>query len=453
MAEVDDTEHWLSGEAKNCLGEIGVKAGQTVLDFGCGRGRYSIPAAEVVGCEGKLYAADKNAATLETLDLWASALGLNQVDTFNTHGEVRTPLEKESVDAVLLHDVLHLIGWERKSGRITKSSTRKDRKSLLDEMFRITKCNGILSVFCPHLATHTDVTTEYAIIQEIIHAGFRLEREMYRKIMHDDRLQHGHLCRFSKTCAETEIDDAYAFFYDSPAFQTGLKKDRHHFGEVLMLTAFVEPGMLAVELGANRGVTTVALARSVGSEGQVHTFEPVPEYYAALVENLRRNGVKNTQIHQLAITNKEGIASYYKHGEGSGIVKTDQAKRIVVGTTSIDRFARSEHISEIDFINMDCEGAELLALQGASRTLRNHAPRIFCEIHHDYLSRLGQSVDDIVAYLDGFGFRVMPLRVEALGEKVELGYCTHLYAVKDEPLPDVKSLVRHQQKKKKETCI
>ncbi|MFO7973863.1 MAG: class I SAM-dependent methyltransferase [Candidatus Hydrogenedentota bacterium] len=442
MTELNDADSWLSSEATSCLTEIGLRPGQTVLDFGCGKGRYSIPAAQVIGEHGKLYAADKNPATLETIHLWASTMGIGHIDTLDTHGKVYTPLKKNSVDAALLHDVLHLIGWKEKAGRTIRKSTYRDRESLLQEMYRILKCNGILSVFCPHLATHTDVTSEYAIIREIMNAGFRLEREMYREIIHDDRLQQSHLCRFSKKCSSAENEEPFAFSYDAPLFQKALRNDGHHFGEVLVLANLVEPGMTVLELGANRGVTTVALARATGLEGQVHAFEPVPEYYAALVQNLQRNRIENTQVHQFAVTDKESVSSYYKHGEGSGIVHAHEAETILVGTTSLDHFVKTEDVGQVDVINMDCEGAELLALQGATNTLQKHAPRIFCEIHHEYLSRIGQSVGDIVTFLHALDFRAMPIRVEALGEHVGFEDCTHIYAAKDEPLPDIKSLFR-----------
>jgi len=443
MSELNDTNRWLAGDADGFMAAIGVKTGQTVLDFGCGKGHYSIPAAKAVGNHGRLYALDKSADALNGLRASALHLGLNHIETFDTHGDVLTPLEEASADVVLLHDVLHLIGWEERDGRTIRKSTSRDRRNLLEEVYRVMKWDGLLSVFCPHLATHTDATSEYALIQEIASAGFRLEREVYRQLIHDDRFQQGHLCSFRKrrTCAQEGVP----FTYDSASFQNELRHDDHPFGEVTILTSVVEPGMIVIEIGANRGVSTVALARSAGSAGQVRAFEPVPEFYAALVNNLRLNEVANAQVHQLAITDKESVTPYYKHGEGSGIVQVDESEAILVGTASLDHFMKAENLGRVDFINMDCEGAELLALRGATDTLARHAPRVLCEIHHDYLARLGQSAGDIVAYLYTLGFRVTPVRVEQLDEDVELKDCTHVYAVKGEALPDMKSIYRRQQ--------
>ena len=447
---ISDPDRWLGEYADECIAAIGVRPGQKVLDFGCGKGRYSIPAARAVGKRGRVYAVDKNAEALESLRLAASALGFRHIDTFDTHGDVQIPLESASVDVVFLHDVLHLIGWEERAGRTISRSTGKDRRPLLQEVYRVMKWDGLLSTFSPHLITHTDIASEDDLKREIVSVGLRLEREMYRQLMHDDCLQQGHLFSFRKR--RTSESSQASFVYDSPSFQTRLKQDAHPHGEVTMLTAMAEPGMIAFELGANRGVTTVALAKSVGPQGEVHAFEPVPEYYAWLTENLRLNGIHNTRVHQLAVTDKESTVTYYKHGEGSGIVQAEDAEGIIVGTTSLDYFMKEEGLGRVDLINMDCEGAELLVLRGAGGTLRRNAPRIFCEIHHDYLSRLGQSVDGIVEYLDALGFQVTPVSVEALDEDVEMKECTHICAVPNGTLPDMKSIRRRQKKGVSPTC-
>jgi len=442
-ATQDDPDLWSKAHADDCLTAIGARPGLRVLDFGCAEGAYSIPAARIVGEQGKVYALDKNPEALNTLRRLASACGLTQIDTVNTHGDIRVPLEDESVDIVLLHDILHLIGWKESGGRTTRRSTATDRRALLAEAYRVMKSDGVASVFGPHLVTHTDIASEDDLNREIESAGFRLEKEMYRQLMHDGHLEQGHLYSYRKR--QTSEAAPETFVYDSPSFQTQLRQDAHHYGEVTLLEAMAEPGMLVLELGANRGVTTVALARRVGPRGQVHAFEPVPEYYAALTENLRLNEVDNVRMHQFAVTDKESEISYYKHGEGSGIVQADDAEEILVGATSLDYFVAEQALDRVDLLNMDCEGAELLVLQAGKRTLQRHAHQVFCEIHHDYLSRLGQSVHDIVAYLLALGYQVAPVRVEALDEDVEAKDCTHICAAANGHLPDLGRIAGRQQ--------
>ena len=64
--------------------------------------------------------------------------------------------------------------------------------------------------------------------------------------------------------------------------------------------------------------------------------------------------------------------------------------------------------------------------------MREQGPQIFCEIHHDFLESLGESATDVAEFLEGFGYRVEPLSVEALETKPALEECSHIYARKSD---------------------
>jgi len=85
-------------------------------------------------------------------------------------------------------------------------------------------------------------------------------------------------------------------------------------------------------------------------------------------------------------------------------------------------------IESLDLINMDCEGSELLVLKGAEETLRNRSVMILCEIHHGFLSQLGQSVRDIVAYLEGLQFQVRSLSLDSLKMGYDFQECEYIFA-------------------------
>ncbi|HIE43203.1 MAG TPA: methyltransferase domain-containing protein, partial [Candidatus Omnitrophica bacterium] len=46
---------------------LDIKRGMKILDFGCGRGRYTLPLARIVGSEGRIYALDREKGELEKL--------------------------------------------------------------------------------------------------------------------------------------------------------------------------------------------------------------------------------------------------------------------------------------------------------------------------------------------------------------------------------------------------
>ena len=134
MSQVNWNE-WLRGHPEEVLTEIGLQKGQTVLDFGCGSGLYSIPAAHLVGAEGKVYVLDKHEGPLKVIVENTQKAGLVNVETICSD-TLATGLSDESVDAVLLYDVIHLI---------------EDRSTLFSEIRRILKPKGVLSIYPMHV--------------------------------------------------------------------------------------------------------------------------------------------------------------------------------------------------------------------------------------------------------------------------------------------------------------
>jgi len=218
------------------------------------------------------------------------------------------------------------------------------------------------------------------------------------------------------------------FLYDSPGFKNFLKDNPHEQGEVKFLESIVKEGMNVIDIGANVGITTVTVARKIGRRGKLYSFEPTPEYFNILKENISSNGLENVKVCELAVTDQVGRGPFYQKELSSGIVFEEGAKKFEVSTTSIDRFLSEEKIERIDLINMDCEGSELLVLKGAKETLRKNKVKIFCEIHHDFLKQLGQSVEELVQYLQGLEFQVQSVSLDDLKMGNNFEKCEYIYA-------------------------
>lgn len=217
------------------------------------------------------------------------------------------------------------------------------------------------------------------------------------------------------------------FLYDSPAFVNFLKDNPHERGEVRFLESIVEGGMNVIDIGANVGIATVAIARRIGG-GKLYSFEPVPEYYDTLRKNLSFNELGNVSVYELAVTDRVGRANFYHKGLFSGIIFEEGAKKFEASTTTVDRFLSEEKIGRVDLINMDCEGSELLILRGAKETLQKNKVKIFCEVHHDFLKQLGQSVEDLVKYLQGFEFEVQSVSTNDVEMGDNFDNCDYIYA-------------------------
>ena len=62
---------------------------------------------------------------------------------------------------------------------------------------------------------------------------------------------------------------------------------------VAVFKKYVKPGMTVLDIGAQKGHHTLQLAKLVGKEGKVIAFEPDPEMFALLKENMALNGFNN----------------------------------------------------------------------------------------------------------------------------------------------------------------
>jgi ubiquinone/menaquinone biosynthesis C-methylase UbiE len=179
-------EKWLEKDGEIFLKGVGVKEGQTLLDFGCGKGHYSIPAAKVVGEKGHIYALDKDKQDLNQLVKLIKKKKIKNIEVINK--ETKTSLENNCVDFILCYDVIHYL---------------KDRSIIFGELYRILRPKGIFSLYPKH---HEDDhplmelahTKMEEIIKEVEDAGFFLQEKSLKNLIHDDYCNEGYILNFRK---------------------------------------------------------------------------------------------------------------------------------------------------------------------------------------------------------------------------------------------------------------
>lgn len=106
-----------------------VQEGQTVLDYGCGTGSFTIPAARIVSPRGKVYALDYFPRQLEIVMEKSRKEGLTNIETILSDSQ--TGLPDECIDVIWMCDVLHEV---------------KERRAVLEELHRVLKKEGTLTI-------------------------------------------------------------------------------------------------------------------------------------------------------------------------------------------------------------------------------------------------------------------------------------------------------------------
>jgi len=174
----------------------------------------------------------------------------------------------------------------------------------------------------------------------------------------------------------------------------------------------LRPGDVFYDVGANAGFFTLLGSRCVGPAGKVFSFEPLPENARSIQSQLDLNGVENCTLVEAAVTDHTGHVEFAEGRDTStahirgATTQESRGAATSVSAVSLDDFVREA--PEPDFIKMDIEGAELMALKGACELLGSEKPpKMMIEFHGEHLIEQG------CAMLKEFGYTFWSLTGKA----------------------------------------
>lgn len=166
---------------------------------------------------------------------------------------------------------------------------------------------------------------------------------------------------------------------------------------VAALQRLVRPGFVCADVGANVGVLTICLARCVGENGRVVSFEAVSETAARLRRNVARSGelAPRVTVEEVAVTDGSEPSIELFPGRGGApaewTISHEFASRedrvaverlpIRVAAISLDSYFAPG--ARLDLVKMDIEGAEPQAVAGMRRLLRDERPLLVLEFHRE----------------------------------------------------------------------
>ena len=170
-----------------------------------------------------------------------------------------------------------------------------------------------------------------------------------------------------------------------------------HEQEFLHFLNLLPDDKLLLDLGANIGIMTVPLAKKA-SNGQVYSFEPMPQNIKALKRIIKHYKLTNVTVFEYAL------------GAGSGTIKmlmpiinavkmqglchmidddnTEEGERFTVPLMALDNMPELQNAKAIGGIKIDVENFEYEVLTGARNLLLKHKPLIYCELWNNEKRKL-----------------------------------------------------------------
>lgn len=185
--------------------------------------------------------------------------------------------------------------------------------------------------------------------------------------------------------------------------------------------------LIIFDIGACEGEESVRYSR-LFPDSKIYAFEPLPANIQLIENNVAKYDLQNVSIQKTAVSCKDGFDHFYvSSGKPENIAESDWdfgnksssllepsnyllessfltfKDKIQVETITLKSFCKKHHITSIDFIHMDVQGAELMVLQGA-KELISSVKVIWLEVSTIDFYNNQPVVQDIKEFMNKNGF-------------------------------------------------
>lgn len=168
----------------------------------------------------------------------------------------------------------------------------------------------------------------------------------------------------------------------------------------------IDENDIVFDIGANVGVFSLYASRVKGVK--VYGFEPHPKNFEKFTNNVKVNNIDNIDCfnNALGLENEDRVMIEGNIPGGHKVSKRDSKEEfskemLTVQSITLDSFLKKMNISQIDFLKLDCEGAEGEIITSLGVEGLKKIKKVAIEFHdnHSILNH-----EEIINYLKKAGF-------------------------------------------------
>ena len=182
------------------------------------------------------------------------------------------------------------------------------------------------------------------------------------------------------------------------------------------LEPYVPVGGTFIDVGASIGWYSLKAAKAVGPTGRVIAVEPDRDALVNLRDNIHANGADSViRVEPVACSDAETTLMFYAVERGNQVRSSLSERNASDGgpisasykvrARRLDDIANEEHLTRVDVIKVDVEGAEFLVLKGSRNIISRYKPVISLELSIDGLKAMGSSIQEVLAFMFAHGYR------------------------------------------------
>lgn len=179
------------------------------------------------------------------------------------------------------------------------------------------------------------------------------------------------------------------------------------------------------DIGANHGLLSFGLAGKYGAAIDFHLFEPNPQLGSSIRKTSILYPAMRLTLVEAAVSDRDGSVPFEinsSHNGASHICPGGAGEG--VRSVTLDQYLERAAIDRVDFVKIDIEGYELLALQGARRALEKQVLQaIYFEYCEKWLRRVSAPAE-LLAYIESAGYEVCFCRADDIMPR---GGATHTF--------------------------
>ncbi len=161
-----------------------------------------------------------------------------------------------------------------------------------------------------------------------------------------------------------------------------------------MISRIFRPGFVAFDVGANIGAHSLIMGKYVGANGKVYAFEPDPQIFNRLQNNIIINRLINVEALEFGLSNTSGEFPLYSaptdfpnQGMSSMYPRTELPFSTKIEVKVLDQVVEQKKLSRLDLIKIDTEGNDLNVLLGSEKSIKKFRPYIIFEYDRNIWSK------------------------------------------------------------------
>jgi FkbM family methyltransferase len=172
----------------------------------------------------------------------------------------------------------------------------------------------------------------------------------------------------------------------------------------------IREGDTVIDIGAHIGAFSV-LAATRDRDVTVYSYEPLPDNFNLLKENIELNHLENVKPFPLAVAGSGGRRKLFLCEKDScGHSLLGAGNYVEVECITLSEILEGNNIETCSFVKIDCEGAEYEILFNTPEEYFNRIKRIFLEYHPYIEEEHSYSSDKLVTLLKDRGFEIKSVK-------------------------------------------